>query len=128
MNNVALVGRIASDVELRYSKNGNAIVYFALAVDKPYYARTEDSDVVFPRVVVFGKLGEILAEHKEKGDLISVTGWINTRSYETEDGETRYITEVVGEDIKFLDFRRGNGNGNGNGNKNSKQSKGKKRK
>lgn len=126
MNMVALVGRIASDVELRYSKNGNAIVYFALAVDKPYYARTEDSDAVFPRVVVFGKLGEILAEHKEKGDLISLTGWINTRSYETEDGEIRYITEIVGEDIKFLDFRRGSGNGNGD-NKKSKQTKGKKR-
>lgn len=104
LNVVNLVGRIATDVELRYSGKGNPICYFAVAVAKPYYAQTEDADASFPRVVVFGKLAEIVAEYKKKGDLIAVAGWLNTRSYETDDG-VRYVTEVVAEDVRFLDYR-----------------------
>lgn len=104
LNVVNLVGRIATDVELRYSGKGKAICYFAIAVDKPYYAQFEDDDAAFPRVVVFGRLAEIVAEYKRKGDLIAVSGWLNTRSYETDDG-VRYVTEVVAEDVRFLDYR-----------------------
>lgn len=105
MNSVNLVGRIATDIELRYSKGGRAVCYFVLAVDKPYRAQYDDDDTVFPRVVMFGPLADNVAKYKRKGDLIAVSGWLSTRSYETEDGETRYVTEVVAEDVKFLDWR-----------------------
>lgn len=99
MNNVALIGRLVADPELRYVGEDSAISTFTLAVDK--FVKGEKA-ADFIRCKVWNKKAESLAEYKKKGDMISVLGRIETSSYDGDDGSKRYTTEVVAYDIEYL--------------------------
>lgn len=128
MNNVNLVGRFTRDPELRYTPNGVAVADFTLAVRNPYKDDGEGAD--FIRCVVWQKPAELIAESHRQGDLIAVSGRLETRSYENNDGYTVYVTEVKVDNFDFIKpkeddgednnrsnnrNRKGNGKGNGNG-------------
>lgn len=104
MNTVQLIGRVARDIELRYSQSGTAIARFAVAVDRPTKEGAEkQSD--FPSVVAFGKQAETIEKFFPKGARIGLTGRLQTGSYQDKDGRTVYTTDVVVTGFDFCESR-----------------------
>ena len=102
MNNVVLIGRLTKDPELRYiPQSETAVANFTLAVDRPM-AKEKTAD--FIRIVAFGKTAELCERYLAKGRLVGVQGRIQTGSYKTQSGETRYTTEVYADRVEFLEW------------------------
>jgi len=101
MNKVIIIGRLTKDSELRYTESELAICDFTLAVDREY--KKDEAD--FINCKAFGKLGETINKYTYKGDLIAVCGRINTGSYE-KDGKKVYTTNVVVDQVKFLQAKK----------------------
>ncbi|MDD2215021.1 MAG: single-stranded DNA-binding protein [Eubacteriales bacterium] len=102
MNIVVLIGRLTKDPELRYiPQSETAVANFTLAVDRPM-AKEKTAD--FIRIVTFGKTAELCNKYLAKGRLVGIQGRIQTGSYKTQSGETRYTTEVYADRVKFLDW------------------------
>ena len=104
MNKVVLIGRLTKNPELRFTPGtGLAVSTFTIAVDR----RTPNKDGVretdFIPIVVWGKQGEAAANNLSKGRLVGISGRIQTRNYEGKDGIRRYITEIVADEVKFLE-------------------------
>jgi single-strand DNA-binding protein len=111
MNNVVLIGRLTKDPELRYiPQSETAVANFTLAVDRPM-AKEKTAD--FIRVVAFGKTAELCERFLAKGRLVGVQGRIQTGSYKTQSGETRYTTEVYADRVEFLEWGDKNTSGFG---------------
>ncbi|MGI9862713.1 single-stranded DNA-binding protein [Moorella naiadis] len=104
LNRVILIGRLTRDPELRYTANGVAVTTFTLAVDRNYVNQQGERGTDFIRVTTWRKLAETCANHLGKGRLIAVEGRLQTRSYETQDGQKRTATDVVADDVRFLDW------------------------
>lgn len=101
MNNVVLIGRLTKDPEIRYiPQSETAVANFTLAVDRPM-AKEKTAD--FIRIVTFGKTAELCERYLSKGRLVGIQGKIQTGSYKTQSGETRYTTEVNADRVEFLD-------------------------
>lgn len=112
MNKVVLIGRLTKDPELKYTPGtGTAVTTITLAVDRRY-SKDEKKEADFIPVVIWGKSAESTAQYMAKGRLMGVSGRIQTRSYEAKDGGKRYITEVVAEEIKFLEWGNKTNGGN----------------
>lgn len=105
INNVVLVGRLTRDVDLRYTSNGTAVGNFSLAIDRPFTNNQGERDTDFINCVIWRKSAETLANFSRKGSLIGVTGRIQTRNYENNQGQTVYVTEVVAENFQLLEPR-----------------------
>jgi single-strand DNA-binding protein len=118
-NNVTLIGRLVKDPEMRFTAGtGIAVSTFTLAVDRNYAGQDGQKQADFIPVVCWRKLAEIVANNLSKGKLIAVSGSIQTRKYQAQDGSNRYATEVVADDVRFLESTKKNGstdNGNQNG-------------
>lgn len=100
MNTVILIGRLTKDPEIRViSQSETTVANFTLAVDRPM-AKEKTAD--FIRIVCFGKTAELCERFLAKGRQVAVHGRIQTGSYKTQSGETRYTTEVVAERVEFL--------------------------
>ena len=110
MNNVVLIGRLTKDPELRYTGTGKAVASFTVAINRGF---GKDNEADFIPVVVWEKQAENCANYLSKGREVGVQGRIQTRSYETQNGEKRYVTEVVATTVEFLG---GKGEGGGSGN------------
>lgn len=120
MNKVVLIGRLTKDPELKFTPgNGTAVCNFTLAVDRRS-SKNGQKEADFIPIIVWGKQGEATANYKKKGSLIAVSGRIQTRSYEAKDGSRRYVTEVIADEVQFLDKEsKGNNNSNNNSNYNN---------
>ncbi|NLB21138.1 MAG: single-stranded DNA-binding protein [Clostridium sp.] len=104
MNKVVLIGRLTKDPELKYTPgSGTAVTTITLAVDRRF-SKDGQREADFIPVVIWGKSAESTAQYMGKGKLLGVSGRIQTRSYEAKDGGRRYVTEVVAEEIKFLEW------------------------
>lgn len=109
MNRSVIVGRLTKDVDLRYTQNGKAVGNFVLAVNRPFKNKqTNDFDADFINCVAWGKQAENLAQYMKKGSQVGVDGRIQTRTYDDKDGKTVYVTEVVADNIQFLESRKNN--------------------
>ena len=107
MNKVLLVGRLVKDPELRTIEvNGRKVCNFTLAVSRGFINSNGEKEADFIPIVVWGKIAENVAEYMKKGRLVSVTGRLQIRSFETKEGIKKYITEVVGEQVLFLDSKK----------------------
>ena len=111
MNIVGLVGRITKDLELKYTPSGQANVTFTLAVNRSFKNAQGEREADFINCVAWRAQAENLCNFKGKGSEISVTGRIQTRSYENSEGRRIYVTEVVAENIGFIGGAGGNGGG-----------------
>ncbi|HBF4428973.1 single-stranded DNA-binding protein [Clostridioides difficile] len=106
MNNVAMIGRLTKDPELKYIPgSGTAVSTFTIAIDRDYIKKDGNKETDFIPVEVMGKLAEVCANNLTKGRLIGVEGSIRVDSYEKE-GEKRTYTKVHANKIKFLDYKK----------------------
>lgn len=104
MNKVTLIGRLTKDPELRYTPGaGTAVTTITLAVDRRM-TKDGQKEADFIPVVIWGKQAESTAQYITKGKLIGVAGRIQTRSYDAKDGSKRYVTEVVAEEVQFIEW------------------------
>jgi single-strand DNA-binding protein len=110
LNKVVLIGRLTKDPDLRYTQSGTAVATFTLAVDRPF---SKEKETDFIPCVVWRKQAENCAEYIGKGSLVAVEGRIQVRTYEAKDGGKRWATEVVAENVRFLDKRGERGGDNG---------------
>ena len=106
MNKVVLVGRLTKDAELKYTQSdGKAVASFTLAVDRRFGSKDGNKEADFIPCVIWGKQAENTANFTGKGKLVSVSGAIRVRSYDKKDGGGKvYVTEVVCDEIKFLEW------------------------
>jgi single-strand DNA-binding protein len=112
MNKVVLVGRLTKDPELKFAQGtGTAVTTFTVAVNRRF-KREGQPEADFIPVVVFGKTAEATANYMSKGKLISVSGNIQTRTYDAKDGTKRYVTEVIADEVDFLEWGDKTGNKN----------------
>ena len=102
LNQVALVGRITKDPILRKVSEGRVQTSFVLAVNRNFKNQKGEVETDFVLCTMWGKAAENTAKHCGKGSLIGVGGRIQSRSYEREDKSRVYVTEVIGEDIRFI--------------------------
>jgi single-strand DNA-binding protein len=102
LNRVVLIGRLTKDPELRYSPNGVAVTNFTLAIDRKFKNAQGEKETDFIPCVVFKQLAELCANYLAKGKLASVDGRIQVRTYSDKDGQRRWATEVIAEDVHFL--------------------------
>lgn len=110
MNRVVLIGRLTKDPELRFVPGtGRAVTTFTLAVNRRFKSEGQP-DADFIPIVVWGKTAENTANYVGKGKLVGVSGRIQTRNYEAKDGTRRYVTEVVADEVQFLDSKGSNTN------------------
>lgn len=102
MNQVNLVGRLVKDPQLKRFENGAIRATFSLAVSREYKSKnnTLESDFIF--ISTWDKLAEIVERYCHKGMLVSIVGRIQTRSYDDNEGKRQFISEVVGEKVRFL--------------------------
>jgi single-strand DNA-binding protein len=103
LNRIILIGRLTADPQLRYTKNGNAVTNFTLAVNKSFVGQDGEPGADFIDVVVWRKLAEACANHLVKGRLAAVEGRLEIRSYEDQQGVRRKAAEVVADNVRFLD-------------------------
>lgn len=106
MNNANLVGRLTRPVDLRYTQTGIAYGSFTLAVTRKYKNKDGEREADFINCVIWKKGAELLANYTQKGSLIGVSGPIQTRSYDNQQGQRVYVTEVLVENFDFLESRK----------------------
>lgn len=115
MNKAILIGRLTRDPELRYTSSNRAVCQFTVAVDRPYQNQTTGQrEADFINVVIWDKQGENVAKYMSKGRLIAVEGRIQVRNYDNNEGRKVYVTEVVANNVQFLESRsmqQASGNG-----------------
>jgi single-strand DNA-binding protein len=106
VNKVILVGRLTRDPEVKNTTTGKAVATFTLAVDRRFKNKDGQKEADFVPIVVWGKQAEIAGQYLSKGSQIGVSGRLQVRSYDAQDGQRRYVTEVVADEINFLSSNR----------------------
>lgn len=104
MNSVNLTGRFTRDPEIRYTDGGSTVASFSVAVDRRFKA-DGGPQADFIRCVAFGKTAEFAEKYFRKGQKIEITGRIQTGSYQNNDGQTVYTTDVVAEQVGFAESK-----------------------
>jgi single-strand DNA-binding protein len=115
MNKVVLIGRLTKDPELKFTAGtGTAVTTFTLAVDRKFKNKEGQKETDFINIVAYGKPAEAIANYMKKGRLLAISGRIETRTYEGNDGQKKYYTDVVMEDFQFLE-KKDAGSGSSSG-------------
>jgi len=102
LNRIILVGRLTADPELRYTVEGLPVAKFSLAVDR-YRGANNPKETDFINIVSWRKLAEVCGQYLKKGRLVLIEGRIQVRSYQTDAGVKRWVTEVVARNMQMLD-------------------------
>lgn len=106
MNKVILIGRLTKDVELRYTQTTNtAVALFNLAVNRKFAKAGEERQTDFFNIVAWNKLAETISKYLSKGNQVSISGRLETRNYDDEKGKKHYITEVIAEEVDFIETK-----------------------
>ena len=103
INNVVLVGRLTKDCDLKYTSSGTAVGTFTLAVNRQFTNQAGEREADFINCVIWRKSAENFANFTRRGALVGITGRIQTRNYEGNDGKRVYITEVVADNFTLLE-------------------------
>lgn len=106
INKVILVGRLTKDPELKYLEDGKAVTSITLAVNRNFKNQKGEYETDFINCTLWQKNAENTANYCKKGTVLGVTGRIQTRSYDNQEGTRIYVTEVVAEGIKFLSSKK----------------------
>jgi len=119
LNKAQIIGNLGADPELRYAQNGNAILNMRIAVNETWRDKSGEKKerVEWFTVVMWGKRAESLSKHLAKGQSVYIEGRLQTRQWEDKDGNKRWTTEIVANELLFL-----GGKGGGGGQRNERQS------
>ena len=112
MNKAILIGRLTRDPELRTTPTGRNVCQFSVAVNRTYTNANGEREADFINCVVWDKQAENLVKYQKKGNQIAVDGRIQTRNYEDKDGKRVYVTEILANNISFLDSKGTNTSSN----------------
>ena len=114
MNKVVLIGRLTRDPELRYTGSNTAVATFSLAVNRNFSNQQGEREADFINIVVWRKQAENVKNYLTQGSQVAVEGRIQTRSYDDNNGQKRYVTEVVADNVEFLGSKNSSNNSNMN--------------
>ncbi len=106
MNKVILIGRLTKDPELKYTSSDIANTTFSIAVDRPFTNQDGEREADFINIVVWRKQAENCKNYLTKGSQVAIEGRIQTRNYDDQDGNKKYITEVVADSVQFLSTKK----------------------
>lgn len=111
VNKVILIGNLGKDPELRYAPNGSAVTSFSIATNEQWKDQEGNPQerTTWHNLVLWGKLAEVAAEYLKKGRKVYVEGRLQYRDYEDKNGNKRYVTEVVVNDLVMLGSRQDGG-------------------
>jgi single-strand DNA-binding protein len=118
INKVILVGNLGADPETRAMPSGTTVANLRIATSESWRDKQsgeQQERTEWHRVVLFGRLGEIAAEYLKKGSQVYIEGSLRTRKWQDKQGQERYSTEIVGNDMQMLGGRGGGGGGGGAG-------------
>ena len=105
MNKVFLIGRLTRDPELRYTNANVPVARFTVAVNRTFTNQAGEREADFINVVVWRKQAENVKNYLKQGSQIAIDGRIQTGSYDAQDGTKRYTTEVIADNVQFLDTK-----------------------
>ena len=111
VNKVVLVGNLGKDPEMRYTQNGGAVANFSIATTESWKNKQTgeyENKSEWHNIVVFGKFGEMVGQYLKKGAKVYVEGKLQTNKWQGQDGQDRYKTEIIANDIQMLDARSQN--------------------
>jgi single-strand DNA-binding protein len=108
MNKVFLIGRLTRDPELRYTGNNTAVASFSLAVNRNFTNQSGEREADFINIVVWRKQAENVKNYLSQGSQVAIDGRIQTRSYDDSEGNKRYVTEVIADNVEFLGTKASN--------------------
>lgn len=109
MNKVFLIGRLTRDPELRYTSSNIPTASFSIAVNRNFTNQNGEREADFINIVVWRKQAENVKNYLTKGSQVAIDGRIQTRTYDAQDGSKRYVTEVIADNVQFLDSKGSNG-------------------
>ena len=108
MNKVILISRLTKDTELTTTTNGVNVAKNTIAVNRKFKNANGEYETDFINIVAWRNLAELLHKYTKKGDRVGIVGSIQTRSYDAPDGTKRYVTEVVVDELEFLENKNNN--------------------
>ena len=108
LNKVVLMGRLTKDPELKYTPSNVAVTTFTVAVDRNYARQGEQRQTDFISVVAWRTTAEFVAKYFSKGQLMALSGSIQTRTWDDNEGKRHYVTEVVADEVYFAEGKRDN--------------------
>lgn len=106
LNKVILMGRLTKDPELKYTANNIAVVSFTIAVDRNFARQGEQRQTDFINIVAWRTTAEFVAKYFTKGQLLALSGSIQTRTWDDQEGKRHYVTEVVADEVYFAESKR----------------------
>ena len=112
VNKVILIGNLGQDPETRYAASGMAVSNVSVATSRSWRDKQTNEmkeETEWHRVVLFGRLGEIAGEYLKKGSKVYIEGYLQTRKWQDQQGQDRYTTEIVAQEMQMLDSRGGGG-------------------
>lgn len=116
MNKVILIGRLTKDPELRYTQSGTANATFTLAVNRRFTNQNGEREADFINCVAWQKSAEFVANYFKKGQEMALEGRLQVRSYDGNDGQRRWVTEVIADQIEFVGGKNDRNNSSTSGN------------
>lgn len=123
MNKILLIGRLTKDPELRYTQSGTAVASFTLAVNRNFTNQNGEREADFINCIAWQKAAEFVSQYFKKGQQMALEGRLQVRSYDDNNGQRRWVTEVVTEKVEFVGSKNGGnsgsnsaGSGSGGGN------------
>lgn len=108
LNKTVLIGRLTKDPDMRKTQSGRIVASFTLAVDRNFRDSNGERGVDFIPIVAWSKTAELCGEYLQKGNQTAISGRIQIRSYDADDGNKRYVTEVIAEEVTFLGSKNDN--------------------
>ncbi len=115
MNKVFLIGRLTRDPELRYTGSNTAVATFSLAVNRNFTNQSGEREADFINIVVWRKQAENVKNYLTQGSQVAIDGRLQTRSYDDNNGQKRYVTEVIADNVEFLGSKSSSTNSNNTG-------------
>ena len=110
MNKVILMGRLTRDPEIRYTQTNNTVVAnFALAVNRRVSSQSGDKQADFINIVAWNKVGEFCGKYFKKGQQVAVIGRLQVRTWDDQNGQKHYVTEVIADEVYFADSKKDGG-------------------
>lgn len=106
MNKIILVGNVCNEIEIRYTSNNTPIATFTIAVNRNHTKEDGTKETDFINIVVWNKRAENVKNYLDKGSKVGISGRLQVRKYQNERGENRYVTEVVADEVEFLNGKK----------------------